>query len=230
MDHAFPLPIQQTSLGIAIRGQPHKRMISHHPFKPEEDARLIQIMTTMPFLSWDSVAGNFTDRTARQCRERWLNYLCPQVRTGPWTNEEDVMLIAMLNQHGRSWSLIRRLFNGRSENDIKNRWYSHLQFETVLMRGRLTLAQGRGCGGGRTERQKRQRAVCDPKGTALRLLENRLPPQPPVSSSKVYTQSDSAAGVPHETVDFRTIEAGLDWGEGGDSFGGFPAGEFWDSY
>jgi hypothetical protein len=141
-----------------------------------------------------------------------------------------MLLIAMLNEHGRSWSLIRRLFNGRSENDIKNRWYSHLQFETVVMCGRLARALDRGCGGGRTERQKRRRTACDPKGTALRLLEQGLPPQPSIGSSPVCAESDRRADVPHETVDCGTIGADLDWGEGGDSFGGFPAAEFWDSY
>jgi myb proto-oncogene protein len=144
-----------------------KRVISRRPFQPEEDVRLIQILTTKPFFSWESVAQQFTDRTARQCRERWLNYLCPTVRTGPWTDDEDQLLIALLNEHGRSWSVIRGLFNGRSENDIKNRWYSHLQFDAVQEGGRLTFTATP------PERRRRRHTVPDPKWNAFQLLEQQ---------------------------------------------------------
>jgi hypothetical protein len=168
-------------------------MIGRRPFTPEEDARLMQILTTVPFVSWDTVAQQFTERTARQCRERWLNYLCPQVRIGPWSSEEDSLLISLLNEHGRSWSVIRRKFNGRSENDIKNRWYSHLQFETIVEGSRVVLARNHPLMVGRPERQKRRRPLCDPKGTALRLLEQQLSRSSVASSPDCVEKEESAA-------------------------------------
>jgi hypothetical protein len=153
--------------GFRLSLQPHKQITSRRPFHPEEDARLVQILTTTPFFSWDSVAQHFPGRTARQCRERWLHYLSPDVRTGPWSEDEDRLLVAMLNDHGRAWSVIRGLFNGRSENDIKNRWYSHLRFETVQEGERLALPATR------PERRRRRRVVCDPKWTARMLLQTQ---------------------------------------------------------
>jgi hypothetical protein len=181
-------------------------------------------MTTIPFTNWESVAQELTERTDRQCRERWLNYLSLQVRSGPWSAEEDAMLVAMLNAHGRSWSVIRRLFNGRSENDIKNRWYSHLQFETVAVGEQLLLARGSPCEVGRTERHKRRRTVCDPKGTALRLLERQLLPLPLIGSSPVCPDHEAGPAVQTEVADLAAAEVIWDCAEGGDEFSGWPTG------
>jgi hypothetical protein len=127
-------------------------------------------LQTQPFLNWDVVAQQFNGRTARQCRERWLHYLCPTVRTGEWTVEEDERLVALVNAHGRSWSVLSGLFEGRSENDIKNRWYSHVQHEVVRDCGRLVLASK--CALARfPERKKRRHPVVDVKANARRLLE-----------------------------------------------------------
>jgi hypothetical protein len=146
----------------------HKHTVARRPFQPEEDALLLQILNTREFLNWDIVAQQFSGRTARQCRERWMNYLSPQVRTGAWTREEDERLVAQVSEHGRSWSILSRLFEGRSENDIKNRWYAHVQPEVVQEGGRLVLATA---GSRFPERRKRRRVPVDVKGNARRLLE-----------------------------------------------------------
>jgi hypothetical protein len=66
-----------------------------------------------------------------QCRERWSNYLSPNIRSDPWTEAEDRLVVEKMNEDHFSWSLIAPFFNGRSDNDIKNRWYSHLKYETI---------------------------------------------------------------------------------------------------
>jgi hypothetical protein len=159
-------PYPQIACNVPIPVGQHKQKVMRHPFQPEEDARLIQLMTASPFRSWDSVALQFENRTPRQCRERWLNYLCPHVRTGAWTHQEDELLVAMVSQYGRSWSCLSHHFNGRSENDIKNRWYSHLQHETELVGTRLVLVPNR------FHRPKRRRVIVDVKEKALRLVSD----------------------------------------------------------
>lgn len=170
---------QQTMLRLIPSVQLPKRVSPRRPFLLEEDARLMQILPSRPFLNWDSVAQQFPGRTARQCRERWLGYLSPAVRTGPWSEDEDRNLVAMVSQYGRSWSVIKRLFNGRSENDIKNRWYSHLRIDAVQGDGSLALPATR------PERRRRRRAAGDPKWNALRLLEAQAAS---VQSSPVCSQ------------------------------------------
>jgi hypothetical protein len=120
-------------------------------FTSEEDALLISIVGTTQFTNWDFVAQRFQGRTARQCRERWVNYLAPHLRSGPWTAEEDQLLRAKVAQFGHSWAEISRVFYGRSENDIKNRWYTHLQPTDE-------------------PRQKRTRHPADVKRNAIRLI------------------------------------------------------------
>ena len=101
------------------------------PFTADEDALLMKIMSTNRFVNWTDVAIKMKSRTARQCRERWINYLNPYIRIGPWTYAEDIVLLDKVNKYGKCWSKIACFFNGRAENDLKNRWYSHLVYEIV---------------------------------------------------------------------------------------------------
>jgi hypothetical protein len=155
---------------FSVPSKTHKQTVARRPFQPAEDALLLQILQTREFLNWDLVAQQFSGRTARQCRERWMNYLSPRVRTGQWTREEDERLVALVSEYGRSWSVLSRLFDGRSDNDVKNRWYSHVQHEVVMDAGRLVLAPE--CPFARfPERRKRRHPIVDVKGNAQRLLE-----------------------------------------------------------
>jgi hypothetical protein len=159
----------------ALLALSHESKVQRRRFQPEEDALLTRIMSEEPALGWDAVAKRLAGRNARQCRERWLHYLSPQVRTGPWTPAEEAFLIALMNEHGHSWSVIRQRFNGRGENDIKNRWYSHLQYEAVLCDGRLMLARDLPFRTVRWARPKRRQRVRDPKKVLMQLIEHGLP-------------------------------------------------------
>ncbi len=58
--------------------------------------------------SWASVVKmGHMDRTPKQCRERWLNYLKPTINHGPWTQEEDDILIRQHAVMGNSWAQLR---------------------------------------------------------------------------------------------------------------------------
>ena len=96
-------------------------------FSPEEDATLTRIMFENPFTSWINVAAQMPGRTARQCRDRWSNYLSPENKNLPWTAEEDALLIEKFRTMGPQWTNIAKCFDGRSENNVKNRWYTHLR-------------------------------------------------------------------------------------------------------
>jgi hypothetical protein len=95
-----------------------------------------------------------------------MNYLSPTVRTGPWTEPEDRLLVQQVNVLGFMWSVIAHYFNGRSDNDVKNRWHSHLKYETVIDGGRYVLPADGVVRG----RKKRNRAPAFPKANALRML------------------------------------------------------------
>jgi hypothetical protein len=145
----------------------------------EEDVRLLEIMGHTPVVNWDAIAQQVGGRSARQCRERWVNYLNPKIRNGPWTEDEDRLLVEKINELGHCWASIGRHFNGRSESDVKNRWYSHLRYRSASDpdSGRLSLVTGQRVGPAAPERKKRARSKTPPQESALRMLERQRAPQ-----------------------------------------------------
>jgi hypothetical protein len=91
------------------------------------------------------------------------------------------MLIEKINVPNFAWSAIAHAFNGRSGNDIKNRWYSHLKYETVYDGAKYTWI-GNGVNSPYPQRKKRNRMRICPKQNAISLLEQQrmcTPRQPP---------------------------------------------------
>ena len=96
-------------------------------FTSEEDSRLISIMSSQTFSTWNAVSSQIPGRTARQCRDRWANYLSPTNKNTPWAENEDLLLLEKFNVFGPQWSKIAQFFDGRSDNNVKNRWNTHLK-------------------------------------------------------------------------------------------------------
>jgi hypothetical protein len=62
------------------------------------------------------------DRTARQCKERWINYLSPALNTAAWTPEEDRLLLEKQRDYGSKWAQIAKFFPNRTDGMVKNRF------------------------------------------------------------------------------------------------------------
>jgi hypothetical protein len=45
--------------------------------------------------NWKKIAERLKDRTDVQCLHRWQKVLNPEMKKGPWTEEEDRILITM---------------------------------------------------------------------------------------------------------------------------------------
>lgn len=97
-----------------------------HKFSPEEDITLNNLIAINGPRKWDKIALSMPGRTGRQCRDRFQNYLNPSLTNGPWTDEEDKLLEQKVNEIGPHWNKIIKFFNGRSTNNVKNRWYTYI--------------------------------------------------------------------------------------------------------
>ena len=100
---------------------PHKKSSSRQKFTAEEDQLLEKLVDELGTHAWKKVSARMKTRSTRQCRERYNNYLAPNVTNGPWTAAEDALLEQKVQEMGQKWSKIAAFFEGRSDVNIKNR-------------------------------------------------------------------------------------------------------------
>ena len=58
---------------------------------------------------------------------RWFNRLDPKIKAEEWSEKDDKKLFKLHDQLGNSWVRITKEFRGRSDNSVKNRFYSILR-------------------------------------------------------------------------------------------------------
>lgn len=97
----------------------------------EEDNLLIELVTKYG-QNWQLIANqmrssNNSTRTGKQVRERFLNKLDPKISKNAFTEEEDRIILEEYQKIGKRWSEIAKKLNGRPENAVKNRFYSHIK-------------------------------------------------------------------------------------------------------
>jgi hypothetical protein len=93
-------------------------------FTAEEDARLKRLVSCHGETQWGLIADQMGNRTPRQCRERFRNYLAPELSYSPWTDSDDNLLRQKVGEFGQKWAKIAAFFEGRSDVSIKNHWTS----------------------------------------------------------------------------------------------------------
>ena len=103
------------------------------PWDESEDKKLRDWVNKNGAYNWTICAEYMKNRTAKQCREHWKNTIDDNLIKGQWTAEEDLLIMKFYEKY-ESWRKMIPMFENRTENSIKNRFFSQLRKIVVKQR------------------------------------------------------------------------------------------------
>ena len=104
-------------------------MIKRKLWSSEEDLALQSLIKSQfNTPNWESISSklailNFS-KTPKQCKDRWMNNLSPLLNKSKWTSSESQELFKQYLVHGNKWKNISKVFAGRTDNAVKNQFFS----------------------------------------------------------------------------------------------------------
>lgn len=98
--------------------------IKHGKFSRDEDKIIINEVAKYG-KKWRKISKKMS-RYPKQIRDRYINYLDPNIHLNPFTNEEIQIIEEKVETLGRQWVEISKQLKGRTTNMIKNHFYSNI--------------------------------------------------------------------------------------------------------
>ena len=91
-------------------------------FTPEEDRRLVELYNKYG-PHWKKISDEFGIKNPKQCRERYNLVIAPIKNNEPYTTDEIVRFLKLIQIFGHKWRTISNAFN-RTEVQLKNLYRS----------------------------------------------------------------------------------------------------------
>lgn len=135
------------------------------PWTSPEDEQ-VRSLVRIHGKNWQKISCLMKNRSGKQIRDRFLNYLEENVRKDPWTAEEDRILLENYQAFGAKWAKFSKFIPGRSENSIKNRFHSALK-KQIRENRENSLEKSEKTG---KTNEKLRKNDCDPLKTAKKPL------------------------------------------------------------
>ncbi|KAL7130163.1 hypothetical protein ABFS83_13G115000 [Erythranthe nasuta] len=111
-----------------------KNGLKKGPWTPEEDQKLLDYIHKHGYGNWRTLPKNAgLQRCGKSCRLRWTNYLRPDIKRGRFSFEEEETIIQLHSILGNKWSAIAARLPGRTDNEIKNYWNTHIRKRLMRM-------------------------------------------------------------------------------------------------
>ncbi|KAI5508044.1 RNA polymerase II transcription regulator recruiting protein [Trichomonas vaginalis G3] len=92
------------------------------PFSKQEDKKLADLVSLLGENNWNEIAESLPGRNPRQCRDRWMKHLSPNINLSPFTEEEDAKLLKLRERFGPKWTVLVKYFDHRTDNSLKSRY------------------------------------------------------------------------------------------------------------
>ncbi|KAI6682934.1 hypothetical protein NL676_028847 [Syzygium grande] len=146
-------------------------------------------------------------RCGKSCRLRWMNYLSPNVKRGDFSEEEDDLIIRLHNLLGNRWSLIAGRVPGRTDNQVKNHWNTHLSKRLGFKKdkGRADDSPRTNLKGGESSRSIR----LEPESTLRRPLRRNCSKKSRGTTSRLIERSSA---IPHSNWLLRAMRSKIPFG------------------
>ncbi|KAG6385138.1 hypothetical protein SASPL_153966 [Salvia splendens] len=105
-----------------------KEGLKKGPWTSEEDTKLVRYIQIHGPGNWRILPKHAgLERCGKSCRLRWTNYLRPDIKRGRFSFEEEESIIQLHSLLGNKWSAIAARLPGRTDNEIKNYWNTHIR-------------------------------------------------------------------------------------------------------
>lgn len=105
-----------------------KPTIKENLWTDQEDSFISKWVSINGTSNWTNCTKMIKERTAKMCKDRWYTKLSlEQNNENFWSPFDELSLLLAVNCFGTSWSKIIRFFPSKTENQMKNKFYSVLR-------------------------------------------------------------------------------------------------------